>query len=545
MYPTYIVAGAMRRIEARVPGATALAISAIVTIAFALWEPPVRDLAAHTFRAEYFGEHGFAIWNGTWYAGHYMLGYSILVPPLAWLMGPEWAGAGSAIASAYLFDRLVQTRWGEDARWGSYFFALLGSVAMIANGWLAFALGVALALATLRALQLRRPVLALIAALAVALSSPVAAAFLAIVVAAGWASSRPRSHTALTAAAVACLLVPTAAFALAFPEQGRFPFWFSAWWPLPLASITALIAVRGIPGERQYRAVIVAYLAIATLLYTFPNQIGGNATRMGSLFGGAVLLAIVCSKRPRVPMPLVWLAMTVGFAWLVITPLPDTIQSLGDPSTERSYYEPLNQWLEENDGEKTRIEIPFTFNHWESAYVSPKFQLARGWLRQLDTERNELFYEGDLTDERYREWLHEKGVRYVARSDAQLDYSAQIETDIVDARPPYLRQVGKLEHWTIYEVAGATPLVSGQRDERLIELGAQSFTLDVERAGDYVVRVWHSPYWRVDAGAACVGRAGDWILVRVARPGIVRIRTKFSVSAAWDAVTGDDPACSD
>ena len=88
-------------------------VAAVVTGAFALWNPPLRDLAAHTFRAEYFEQHGFAIWNGTWYGGHYLPAYSVLFPPLAALLSPVWVGAASAVASAHLFDGLVRTRWGE------------------------------------------------------------------------------------------------------------------------------------------------------------------------------------------------------------------------------------------------------------------------------------------------------------------------------------------------------------------------------------------------------------------------------------------------
>ena len=50
-----------------------------------------------------------------------------------------------------------------------------------------------------------------------------------------------------------------------------------------------------------------------------------------------------------------------------------------------------------------RVEIPFTDNHWESRWVAPHVPLARGWERQLDRERNALFYDGrPLTPARYR-----------------------------------------------------------------------------------------------------------------------------------------------
>ena len=560
----------MRRIEERVPGGTALLISAILVSAFAVWQPPLRDLAAHTFRAEYFEQHGYALWNNSWYGGHYMLTYSILFPPLSALLTPEWAGALSAIAAAYLFDRLVITRWGEQARWGSYWFASFGAVAMLANGWLAFALGVAFALAALRALQAEHGVLAAVTALACALSSPVAAIFLALVVTVGWLAEEERKNGAAALAVVLCAIVPLVALNLAFPEAGRFPFWFSAWWPLPLLCITALIAVKGIPGERQFRWVVGVYLAIGTLIWLTSNQIGGNFTRMGSLFGGPVLAAIVLSKRPQVPKVLVALALTVAFAWQVITPLPDTIQSLGDPSTERSYYKPLNEWLDAHGGRNSRTEIPFTFNHWETAYVTPRFPIARGWLRQLDTERNDVFYEGRLTDARYLAWLKEKGVRYVAASDAQLDYSSQIEDDLVRRRPSYLKLRAELPHWKVYEVRskrlswdrstnpGSAPTTwcaprhwsdgrlrpkAGRRlafvpDAELVNLGPESFTLKANRPGSYTVKVWHSPYWSVESGQACVGRNGDWTLVRATRPGPIRVGMSFSLKRALDAARG-------
>ena len=57
----------------------------------------------------------------------------------------------------------------------------------------------------------------------------------------------------------------------------------------------------------------------------------------------------------------------LALGWQVITPLPDTLQSLGDPSTERSYYEPLDGWLAGRGAERDRIEVVYTFNHWETA----------------------------------------------------------------------------------------------------------------------------------------------------------------------------------
>ena len=130
------------------------------------WNPQVGDLAAQVFRTELFERGGLAIWNGSWYGGHYTLTYSFLFPPLAALLGPQAVGALAVISSSYLFDRLVRDRWGEAARWATLWFAA-GVVTLLADGQLTFALGVAFGLATLRAMQVGRaaPALALAAAL--------------------------------------------------------------------------------------------------------------------------------------------------------------------------------------------------------------------------------------------------------------------------------------------------------------------------------------------------------------------------------------------
>lgn len=532
------------RSPGRLYGATALALSIVFTGAFALWNPPLRDLAAHTFRADYFSHYGLALWNGSWYGGEYMLTYSILFPPLAALLSPELAGGLAAVACAYFFDSIVRARWGNDARLASLWFAALGSLALLANGWLPFALGTAFALAALRALQLRMNVLAATAAVASALASPVAALLLALVVCAG---SLARTRSGLRPAVMVAVgaLAPIALLALAFPEGGRFPFWFSAYWPLALTCIAGLYAIRGIDEERELRTVLLAYLAFGTLAWLVPNPVGGNVTRLGSLFAGPVLAAVVLTRPVKAPRIAVLAALALALGWQVVTPIPDTFQSLGDPSTAKAYYAPLERWLSGHGAERERVEVPYTFNHWETAYLAPKFALARGWLRQADVSRNRLFYDGRLTSDRYREWLHENGVRWVALPDSRLDYSAQKEAAIVRSAPPYLRLRGSAGHWLVYAVRDAGPMLqvgAGGRG-RIASMGPESFTLQVTRPGDFVVRVRATPYWRLASGGGCLGRAGDWTLLRAAQPGIFHVTTRFTPGRAWSAATGSAGKC--
>ncbi|HEX7279444.1 MAG TPA: hypothetical protein VF255_07455, partial [Solirubrobacterales bacterium] len=207
----------------------AVALSAALAAAMLAWNPQVGDLAAQVFRAELFERAGLAIWNGSWYGGHYTLTYSVLFPPLAALLSPQLVGMVAVVASAYLFDRLVRDNWGEAARPATLWFAA-GVVTLLADGQLTFALGVAFGLGSLRALQTKRTPLALAAATCCALSSPVAAVFLAGVLLASAVDLshisrvRPRGPELWAATiALALTLIPN----LVFPGAGEFPFAFS------------------------------------------------------------------------------------------------------------------------------------------------------------------------------------------------------------------------------------------------------------------------------------------------------------------------------
>src|SRR6478609_4249771 len=182
----------------------AVALSSLLALAILIWSPPVGDLAAQVFRTELFQQAGLAIWNGSWYGGHYTLTYSLLFPPLAALLGPQVVGMLAVVSSSYLFDRLVRDRWGAEARWATLWFAA-GVVTLLADGQLTFALGVAFGLAALRCLQLRRDKLSFAAAAACALSSPVAAAFLAGVLLAGALEPGWRANRLAIAAAALSL----------------------------------------------------------------------------------------------------------------------------------------------------------------------------------------------------------------------------------------------------------------------------------------------------------------------------------------------------
>ncbi len=521
-----------------------MALSSALALAMLIWSPPVGDLAAQVFRTELFQQAGLAIWNGSWYGGHYTLTYSVLFPPLAALLGPQVVGGLAVVSSSYLFDRLVRDRWGVEARWATLWFAA-GVVTLLADGQLTFALGVAFGLASLRALQTGRGALALAAAAACALASPVAAAFLAGVVGVGAVQRGSRaSRAALAVAGLALTLtvVPN----LAFPEPGQFPFEFSSFVAIPLWCAGALFVIRDLPQERQLRWVVLGYLLASTVIWLVPNAVGGNAVRLGALFGGPVLAAVVLSRRPRVAPWFLALFMAGGLYWQLTASVNQIARSVGDPSTASAYFEPAAAWLRGHGGQGMRIEVPPTANHWESAYLAPSFELARGWLRQLDTTRDDVFYDQDeLSHATYSSWLRRNAISYVALPDASLDYSSVAERRLILAGPGYLSLRYRSPHWRIYQVRNPKPLVAplGPAAAQTLWVGRQGFALDVSRPGEFLVRVNFTPYWSIARGAGCILRRGDWTVARASHPGVFRVAADFSLGRAWNAVTGARKTC--
>ena len=414
----------------------------------------------------------------------------------------------------------------------------------------------AFALASLRALQTRHSTLALLTSAACALSSPVAAVFLAGVLLAGVAGSAIDSSGFSPATGPARRALWTASIALAltlipnlvFPSAGQFPFAFSSFIAIPLWCGSALYVTRGLGREeRQLRWAIAGYLLASIVIWLAPNPMGGNAVRLGALFGGPVLAAVVLARRPRVAPWFLALFMAGGLYWQLTASVAQIARSVGDPSTAAAYFQPAAQWLRAHGGEGMRIEVPPTANHWESAYLATDFELARGWLRQLDTTRDNIFYRDDerLTPAAYGNWLRENAISYVALPDAPLDYSSVAERRLILRGPSYLDLRWSSPHWRIYAVGDPEPLVEsvGSAAAQVRWVGRQGFALDVTRPGEFLVRVNFTPYWSIARGNGCLLRRGDWTMARANQPGVFRVAADFSLSRAWKAATGARKTC--
>jgi hypothetical protein len=510
------------------PTLIALGLSAV----YLIWAPRPVDLAGHVFRSELFGREGFTIWDGQWYGGHHTPAYSLLSPPLGWLISARGAVVLSSVVSAYLFERLAVGWFGEErARWGAIWFGV-GTGALIFTSRLPFAMGVAFALGSLLALQRRRRATALALAFICPLGSPVAGLFLAMagvayaIAAGGLDVRRKRVDGVLLAVAAS---IPPIFLNVAFPEGGWAPFPFNAYLPIPVFCAVALLLFPR--RERALRWGVVLYAIFSTAALLIETPVGGTAVRLGALFGGPLLLCALWGRRipgGRWGTAAVGVFLAACFAWQWSAPVRDTVKYLEDPAAKAGYFDELSEYLKVI-GPRRRIEIPFTRSHWEAAEIAPDYPLARGWLRQLDTGNNPLFYRGQLTELTYASWLAENAVRYVALPSAIPDKSAYQERALIERGLPYLRLLKRMDDWRVYEVILPAPFVISEERANIVleQQGSDEVLLDVKTPGSAIVRVRWTPYWF--AKGACVERHGSWTRVIARHTGFVRLSTRFSL----------------
>jgi hypothetical protein len=303
---------------------------------------------------------------------------------------------------------------------------------------------------------------------------------------------------------------------LIFPSEGVQPFPLDTYFPIPLLLVAGLLLI-----PREYRALrigLVLYAVLATLLFAIETPIGSNVIRLGSLMAAPLALLVLARR----PWALALLALPL-FYWLIFAPIRDLRQGSGDPSIERSYYDPLVAELDRLGAAEppVRIEIPPTKNRWEAAYVAPGHPLARGWLRQLESDDFELFEGGDLTAPTYRAWLDDHAVSYVAVADAELDFLAEDEAELIESGLPYLDPVWSNDDWRLYRVRDPQSL-------GVSALGPDWFEVEARRPGPVPVRIRFTSMWDVAGGDACVSEADDgWTTVDAKRAGTVRVETRL------------------
>jgi hypothetical protein len=484
------------------------ALAAVLAAVAVLTHASGGDLAAATYRIDLFRQVGLALWDSNWYAGHWTLDYSLLFAPIGATLGVAATNILCATVAAWAFDRLVAPRFGTLGHAAAVLFAA-GTIVQVAVGRVPYLLGGTLALLALLVAMRRLWPLAVPLALAAALASPLAGAFLALAAATWFLADLPRVNWRAVLLGAAAVL-PVIVLEALFPGQGTM----------------AIVLV--LSDQRELRIGAGLYALAVLAAYVIPSSLGVNVVRLATSVGLSVLALLVPALvRPRRHA---WAVRTLFLAAVVSLALGEWVPAggalLGSPNPEASagYFKPLMSYLVAHDNPLGRIEVVPTATHWESVYVALRLPLARGWERQLDTQDNPIFYvPGRLNARSYHAWLVANGVRYVALANAPLDYIAGPEKALLRGRHvPGLRLVWSDRNWSVWSVAGAAGIVSGPG--RLVSERGQQLVLDARRAGALLVRVHFSSGWVVQAGAASLRKsAGGWLRVDVRRPGRVAL----------------------
>ncbi|MFC7813839.1 hypothetical protein ACFUTR_04125 [Streptomyces sp. NPDC057367] len=482
------------------------------------------DLAAQVAWADFVSRHGASAYGFFWYGGVHTANYSVISPYLMAALGVRTVTALSGLAASWLAAVLITRTGVRRPLW----IALLTSLALwcnVASGRTTFALGLAFGLAAcLHLVRERRLALAAGYAALATMASPVAGLFLAVV-GAGFLLVRDRGRALV-------LLVPPAAVVglttLFFPFSGEQPMPAARIWPpvvLGLA-VTALV-----PRDwRVARWSGVVYAVGTVLTYLIPSAVGTNVERFAEYFAPPVLLAALlgADRTRRLARGLLVVALVFSVGWMG--------KKTADDLTE---YTSVPAWATKTDGvvraldglgaDRARVEVVPARDHREAASLAPHVNLARGWNRQLDVERARLFYDGTFSAAAYRDWLDRWAVGFVVLPLAKPDGPAKAEAALVgdpDRRPDWLEPVWQDEHWRVFRVRDAVPLVS-EPGSVVAATGAE-LVLRVGRPGPVTVRVAWSPWLRADGG--CLTRDGEFTRLTVEAPGEYRISSRYGPS---------------
>jgi hypothetical protein len=520
--------------------APAILTLVLATVVFLLGWRGV-DQAAQTYRIIQFKAHGLMLWDSGWYGGNFPLGYSVLFPPFAAILGVQVAAVASAALATWSFDQVVRSYLGARPI-GTWYFAIAMLLPVAIGQW-PFLAGEAAGLTAMVALQRGRKTLAVALGVLAALFSPLAAAFLAMVCLA-WAiyGTGRRGWLIGTAAVSLGVIVATGVL---FPGTGPFPFPWTSLVVTELLCLTALTPL--VQTTPVVRLGALLYAGATFFSFVVPNPLGGNAPRLAASIGVPLLACFLTAPGPALsrlnhssfvgwvargrnirlsaPWRVAAVALVIPFAVWQWAPSQSLVTSpSGSPETQSSFYKPLLTELAIVAPQPVRIEVPPTLDHWEAAFVAPYVSLARGWERQLDTADNPLFYkDGALTAASYEAWLDSNGISYVALPNVPLDYAATAEAALLRSGTlTDLVPVWETPQWTLWRVAGSPGLVSGPAT--LTKLTDDHFTLQVSAPGLITVRVRYNSFFSVTTGSACIWPASSgWTSIVAQAAGQIQV----------------------
>jgi hypothetical protein len=517
------------------------AAAALVATLLVWLGPPGTDLAAHAYQRTLFLQDGFTLWNNFWYAGRYsFITYSLLYYPLAAWLGIQLLAVATIALAALAFAVVLGREWGPTARWSSRSFAVVWA-GIVLSAAFPFALGTAIALLAIWALQSGARWRAVALAALTLAASPLAFLLL-VVVLAGVALAR---RDALRQNWVPVVGVATAGLAEVvlwrlFPGGGRFPF------SLTEASVGFAFCALGVAftwrveSARVLRFFFGVYLAAYVAAYLIPSAVGENIGRLRfAAIPFAVLVFSLRKWRPLVPGIAIILLAVV---WNV-TPLASSYyHNVSDVTAHARTWPAAIAYLHQHLGPSYRVEAVDTSTHWPAVYLADAgIPVARGWFRQDDFPQNEVLY-GTFGARAYLAWLHGLGVKYVVLSDSTPDYSARGEARLLRSGRSGLVPVMLTASLTIFSVPNARRIITGPGKPRLASLTGAGMSAVVPSGGSYRIAVRYSPYWRASHGCLSKGKDG---MLRLAtrRPRTVKLVFDVDAGRAFDQLAGDTPSC--
>ncbi|MFE7430755.1 MFS transporter [Streptomyces sp. NPDC057545] len=474
---------------------TTLVAGAAHVLWFFLFANSGGDLAAQDAWAEFVGRHPGTAYNLAWYGGMHPVSYSVVSPYVMSVLGVRTtmmvAGTVSAGLTALVLVRVRAVRNPLACSFAGVFAYVCNAV----SGRVTFGLGMMFAVGAVAAVfcwphrwrhrrWAKAAVAVPLAGLATA-GSPVAGLFLGMVAAALFLNKRRPGAYALGLAPVAVVAVS----ALLFPFSGTQPMSLAT---LSLPFLFAVLVFVLVPRDWKTVRTVAAVYAVGTLLtYVFDSQIGSNITRMAMLFAGVVLLAALPYTAPRSRR---WYALVLAFVgmnfWIGFKSVDDVVRTAPAASWTRELA-PLVHQLQEVGAERGRVEVVPASSHREASALAPYVNLARGWNRQADMERNPLFYDDTLNSANYRQWLDRWAVHYVVLPKGTPDSSGAVqEAELVDAGLPYLKRVWSDANWRLFEVDDPVPLADPPATVE--RAAAEELTIRVKTPGRILIRVPYS-----------------------------------------------------
>jgi MFS family permease len=474
------------------------------------------DIAAQDAWAEFARLHPRSAYNFSWYGGLHPVSYSVISPYIMAVIGVRATLLISSILSATLTALLlIQLPAVRRPLWPSL-AAAFGMAGNAISGRVTFSLGTMFALAAVGAVvawpsawhlahRRRRLVqgsVAVVMAVLATFGSPVAGFFLGLLAAALWLCRRRAAAYVLGIPPVLVVLLS----AVVFPFGGKQPMhWYSAILPILLAVFVWLVSPR---SWREVRLTSLIYIVAVLFAWLVPTPIGTNVVRLGLIFGTVTLVAALSSAVDVNPLRFGvlgrWLparffivcAILTGVIWQISVAAVDEVHERPNAAWRYDINALLHQFAIRG-AQLGRVEVVPSRSHREASALAPYANLARGWNRQADLQRNPLFYDtkNPLTADSYRAWLDRWAVHYVVLPPGAVDGAAVQEAALVRSNLPYLKLVWSNPDWRLYQVLDPTPLADPPAT--ITSFTSTEITLSVPHAATVLLRVPDSPWLSV------------------------------------------------